>query len=636
MSCPFYPINPATRMSVFISSAQRDENDFKWSEVRQQVKKQLEECPYIIPFTIDNVASEISSTQLFQYEVLKADIVVMLIKGELRPGTVTEFTIATKNKKPLLVYFLKDDNPSLNVMRLKKNVIGSDYCTYRDIDDFDDISQIVRNDVISNVIRYYQYDHFTKDGTDMVDLELSTITEEAISSKHSTPTKIAISLFSSSYTHIFKLLGIDCVETDVDTDLSSLHEFGIAALDWLVTGEPLNCGEEILKLIEKLSDLYESTDWLLKRWDAIRFELSGNTEQALAMEKEALALAKAANTPTWITNNILIDCRTLENEVCSRNREWVIDSEFQKELNNLETIVYLPVLDRYLTNIYSDLEKEEFKFQTVSPNTILFGTNIDTIINNVENYFFSSILYGSYTHMVITREILFRVLYKYHNLIRKHSLLLDCVKILVINGDEKQFKKIVDYKWDDAYVEITSHADEIWALTNKASLVHRKLIKQAVILKLGLYLSDTAFEEVQKFLLDIAPEVYWGNSEDYFTSINQNMCRLNCTNVMQMLIPIIDEQRFHLGGKLANIILQMNLDDVDIEIQRVFCKVLKAKISLIVENGGTPQIIATLINQNPEIFAVLSEVPKNGLIGVEKVFYDINIGKGDWNEVLIH
>lgn len=340
--------------------------------------------------------------------------------------------------------------------------------------------------------------------------------------------------------------------------------------------------------------------------------------------------------PSSIINDILIDCRNLENTVHNQKREWVVDSEIQKELTNLETIVYLPVLDRYLTDIYSALSKEEFKFQTASPNTIFFGTNIGGIINNVENYFFSAVLYGSFTHMVITREILTMVLYRYDDITKKRPLLLDCLKILVVKGDAKQFKKIIDHKWDDAYAEIVSHADEIWALTDKTLLSHQNSIKQAVIAKLGLYLSDSVFEKVEKFLLTIAPTIYWGNSEDYFESINQNMRRLNCESVMRMLTGIIDEQRFHLGGKLANIILQMKLDNVEVETQRSFCDVLKAKISLIVKNGGTPQIIAALASQNPETFSVLSGVPENGLVGVEKTFYDINMGKGNWTEVLTH
>ena len=329
-------------------------------------------------------------------------------------------------------------------------------------------------------------------------------------------------------------MGIDGAD-DEDTPKSPLHTFGIILLDWLVAGASFECEEEILKLIENLKDSYDSTDWLIKRWDAIRFVLSGNSEQALAAEKESLTLAKSANSPTWIINDILIDCRNLENAVHNQKREWVVDSEIQKELTNLETIVYLPVLDRYLTDIYSALSKEEFKFQTASPNTIFFGTNIGGIINNVENYFFSAVLYGSFTHMVITREILTMVLYRYDDITKKRPLLLDCLKILVVKGDAKQFKKIIDHKWDDAYAEIVSHADEIWALTDKTLLSHQNSIKQAIIAKLGLYLSDSVFEKVEKFLQTIAPTIYWGNSEDYFESINQNMRRLNCESVMRML-----------------------------------------------------------------------------------------------------
>lgn len=636
MPCPFNPTNPATRLNVFISSAQRDENGFRWSEVRRKVKEQLEECPYIVPFIIDVVTSEMPSTQLFQYEVSKTDVVVMLIKGEVRPGTSAEFATATKHKKPLLVYFLKDENPSLEVIQLRKAVQMDDRCTYRNMDTFDNIAEIVRNDVIANAIRYYQHGHFTKGGADTAFVEVSAVAAEAASStKHGAPTKTSIALFSSSYKHIFELLGIDPPDS-ADSAESPLHAFGIAALDWLVTGAPLNCDSEILKLIENLGDLYDSTDWLLKRWNAIRFEISGDCEKALEAEKEALALAREANLPNWIINDILIDCRNIENEVQNQKREWIFDSDSQKELKELETIVYLPVLDRYLTDIYDALAKEEFRYQTASPNTVFYGTSLGTVINNVENYFFSAILYGSYTHMVITRKILARVLYKYDELTQMRPLLLDCMKMLVIHGDAEQFNKTIDYKWDDAYAEIVSHADEIWTLTNAAEPPRREAIKQAVISKLGLYLSDSKFEEAHAFLEELAPTVYWGNSQDYFEAINQNMQRLNCARVMCMLTEIIKEQRFHLGGTLASIILQMKVDDVPVEVQSAFCDALKEKVAFIAKNGGTPQIIAALASQNPEIFSVLSSVPENGLTGREKVFYDINMGTGSWEEVLTH
>lgn len=635
MLCSFNPTNPTIRLKVFISSAQRDENGFRWSEVRRKVKEQLEECPYIVPFIIDTVASEISSTQLFQYEVLKADVVVMLLKGEVRPGTSVEFATATKYNKPLLVYFLKDEKPSLEVIRLRKAVQAADYCTYRDIDTFDNIAEIVRSDVITNVIRYYQYDHFAKSEIDTAPVEVSTVTAEStLLAKHSTPTKASIALFSSSYTHIYHLLGI-YDEEDKNVPETPMHKLGIAALDWLVTGTPLKNDTEVLNLIEALKELYDSTDWIIKRWDVIRFALSGNFEKAFKAGKEALALAKMRNLPTWIINDILIDCRNIENEIFNNERKWGAEGEAQKELNKLDTIVYFPVLDRYLANIYDSIAKEQFKRQTASPNTILMGTNLEEAINNVENYFFSAILYGSYTHMIITRDILARVLYQYDEIAYMGPLLFDSIRLAVLQGDTNRFAKTLDYKWDNIYTEIASHADMIWDLTNFVTSSHKESMKQTIITKIGLYLSDAKFEEAQRFLENLASTIYWGNSEDYFECLCQNMCRLNCSTVMRMLSGIIKEQRFHLGRKLSNIILQMKLDSVEIECQHEFCDILKDKLSFIIKNGGCPQIIAALANQNPEVFSVLSTIPGNGLTGVEKLLYDINMGKGNWNEVLL-
>lgn len=91
--------------------------------------------------------------------------------------------------------------------------------------------------MIANVIRYYQYDHFTKSGAGTDTVEISAVTEAPVSSKHGTPTKTSIALFRSSYAHIFDLLEIDSTD-DADVPASPLHAFGIAALDWLIAGSP--------------------------------------------------------------------------------------------------------------------------------------------------------------------------------------------------------------------------------------------------------------------------------------------------------------------------------------------------------------------------------------------------------------
>ena len=626
---------PDERLRVFISSAQSNEGGFAWIEVRRRIKNYLKECPYLNPFIIEDDASPMQSEQRYQRQLLRADIVVLLVKGEVRKGTATEYALATKYKKPMLIYFLDDGSMTeLSAVRLKQNVQKTDYCTYRSMSSFDGIEKAVRKNVIESLICSFQDRTLYYTDTNL-DEDIMTLSNEAQQSKHSVPTQTHIGLFSGSYKHIFELLGLSQVEDKDSSEQSILHNLGIAALDWLITGAGAIADGDILKLMECVSNLYENTEWLEQRWNAIRYEMAGDIDGALKAETKALSLARTSKMQPWIVANILIDCRNIENEVFNRDGKIFTEGEGQKELNELDTIVYLPVLDRYLGNVYNALAKETEKFKMVKPGTRFFGTNIASIMNDVENYFFTALLYGSYSHMCIARELLFRVLYQYSELIGKNNFLFEGIKLLILHGNVKLFQKILDYKWDDLYIFVASSVDELWRLSDRVSCSYRKSVKLSVITKLGMYMTDECFAEAERYLKSIIGSVYWWTSEEFFDCIYQNINRLNATTTVEMLTQIIREKNFHMGGKLANILLHLKIKSVPYMVQVEFCKVLEESVAFIVSNGGHPQFIASLVIQNKEIFEVLASIPNNGLIGTQKFFYDINIGSGDWTKVII-
>ena len=182
---------PDERLRVFISSAQSNEGGFAWSEVRRRIKDYLKECPYINPFIIEDVASCTQSGQYYQRQLLRADIVVLLVKGEVRNGTATEYALATKHKKPMLIYFLDDGSmKELSAVTLKKDVQDNDYCTYCSMPNFDDIEKIVRKNVIESVICYFQdmpyHGKWVDTNTEAISLSNENEVQEA---KHSVPTK---------------------------------------------------------------------------------------------------------------------------------------------------------------------------------------------------------------------------------------------------------------------------------------------------------------------------------------------------------------------------------------------------------------------------------------------------------------
>ncbi len=625
---------PDERLRIFISSAQSNEGIFAWSEVRRRIKDYLKECPYLNPFIIEDIASPVKSEQFYQMQLLRADVVVLLVKGEVRKGTATEYALATKHKKPMLIYFLDDGSmQELSAVALKKDVQAKDYCTYHSTPSFDGIEKVVRKHVIESLICSFQFKAMEDMLSDTAS-EVMTLPNETQPSEHRVPTKTAIGLFSSCYGHVFDLLGIPRVKSSEPSEPSALHDLGVAALNWLVTGQGDISDTHILDLISHVDDLYSETNWLTRRWDAIRHELAGDIDGALKAENQALSLARSANMPPWIIADILIDCRNIENEVFTKEHRYFALGDGQKELDKLDTIVYLPVLDRYLGNVYGALAEEADKYKMATPGTMFWGTNLGRIINDVENYFFTAILYGSYTHMLITRDLLAKVLYQYDEILSRESLLFECVKLLILHGNTKNFQKIIEHKWDNVYLSVASGADELWYLTDRVPVSLRDSMKRAVLTKLGMYMTDNCFAQAEVYLKNSCVSVHWDVSEDYFECLYQNINRLNATIVTEMLTDVIRERRFHLGNKLTNILLRLDIRSVPCEAQEALSMVLNEQLTYIVSNGGSPQFIAALVKQNKEVFEALASVPNNGLHGIERIFYDINTGSGDWSKVV--
>lgn len=627
-------IIPMDRLRIFISSAQNNENGFLWIDVRKRIKEYLEDCPYLNPFIIEDVSSTVPSTQFFQYQVERSDVIVLLIKNEVRTGTSIEYALARKWNKPLLIYFLENGNSalkSLSVDRLKKDIQKSDYCTYCVVDSFDSIEVRIRNDIIEDVIRNFQDRHFSlsSEGNETISVAVENAERLSIF-----PRKAELNLFGSAYNHIFELLDIDYMKEQEEKDVSSFYSLGVALLDWLVLGSPIDHKSEILRFIDKTSEHFGNTDWLLKRWDAIRYKLSGNHEEALQAAQVALNLAKQHDLPQWIVNDILIDCRNMESEVNSIEGRYFTAGEAQKQLNQLDTFVYLPVLDRFLGNIHNGMVKEEFRVATASPYTELIGSNFNQVIRDVVNYFFYAALYGSFTHLVITRELLAQVLSKYAFLFESEELLFKCVQMYIVAGNSKDYKLFLKKNWDNAYSSVATRADEMWRLAENVLPISRDGMMLAVIETTGLYFSEQIFSVAEQYILDYEESVYWGNSETYFECLYENMTRLNQAGVAEKLTNIIVNRKFQIGTKLSQILIQLNLENVPIETQVGLKDALVKEIAFIVQNGGSPQLIAALVKQSPEIFKCLEDTPNNGLVGIEQKYYQINTGEGDWISIL--
>ena len=494
-------------LRVFISSAQNNEGDFQWTNIRKTVQKKLNQCPYFESFIMEDIASYQKSSQVYQSELIKSDVVVLLLKEELRAGTEIEYSLARKYNIPLLAYFIGNTSEDSKAKKIQQEIQTRDLCTYKILPSEKDIDTVIMNDLINDIIRKYQnkpgymfdsLDEFNSIAVpNLQDYKQETEAHNPIDELNYAPDKSAINFFQSSYRHAFCLLGINSNEEE--TEQSLFHDLGKTLINWLILGERINVGGLLTIVKHECRRLFNTTAWYEKRWESIQAALIGDYESSLKHEEESLEIAKKEGLATWVINDILIDCRNAKIRIDNNSHVYYDDNKAQEELNLQDTIINLPVLDRYLSNTYGSIVNEEFKIETSPHGTVFYGTRLHENITNTLNYYFSAILYGSYTHMLKSREILANVLYKYAGILEDNHLYFRAIELLLLLGDEKKCSNLINNKWDIIYSYYSCHADDIWTLTEKVSIEHRDSIRIMVLTELGAYFSDTVLVMLKSF-----------------------------------------------------------------------------------------------------------------------------------------
>lgn len=628
------------RIKVFVSSAMGAEKDpsleetFKWLDFRESVRKELDRCPYIQAFTIEQHANEMDSESYMLYKVDDSDIVVLLVKNEFRRGTSSEYNQCCKTNKPLLVFFFGDEKANNDVVTLRKELENKNFCTYRNMADFENAERIIANDVIQNVIVYYRYHHHVFPVTQVIDID-GTPVETEFDHVSYMPTKTTLSQFKTSYKTIFKYIGMSHIlNRAAEQDKSNLHTIGEQVIKWALNGERFLSSDVKAELINSVISIYPNTDWYLKRLDAIDYYIQGDLVKAYLSEKEALKLAEEANIAEWIITNILIDARNLK-LLCPKDQIVSEDEEYQKRLDSLDSIVHVPVLDRYLESAYEALLNEEIKRNTAPIGTFFIGSNFNEIISGAESYLFASLLYGSYTHIILTRNIFATIFYRTGKLYKNSKLLYSAVKMYLFSEQYKDFIQLSNLEWNNINNIIILNADELWHQVQNMQEKSKDLICIGALHRIGLYLNEQSFNEAEIYLLELSSRLPWNISDNYIDCLLNIYGRLLPENVVKIITTIIEKHCYVSAGHLTQLIETIDVTSVSDEALIDLCESMKKNLPDMVRLNGDPQCIVALVNEKPGIFSVLENLPNNGLNGRQRLVYKLNTHKGDWKAVIL-
>lgn len=615
-------------LNIFISSAMSDENGFAWRDLRKNIKTRLNECPLLNAFTIEDQCDPMPSMQYFKSQVTRTDVVVLLLKSTARPGTCMEFDIVKKKHKKLFPYFIKSDDVDLSVCEIKNELQKLDYCTYFEYDpkSNDNLEDIIYKHIMSSLVNWYRSkDISINDMQDTTqEYTLTNITEY----NNSLPKSI-LKNFDSCYGETFNILDIRKHKSKIK-DKSKLHDVGVAMLDWLLTNNDFPTNDKILQIISTMKDIFSDITWLSKRWEACKSMAKNDLDQALKYENEALTLAENGTLPSWLITDILIDCRNISN-----SNSPFSGQKYQNKFSATKELIYFPGLDRFCSNLFNDVIDEHQKELIKSFEEMTFGNNLSKIVTEFENCLFISMLYGSYTHIILAREALAKVLYQYGNIYNDENLIFISTKLHILCGDAKKLEKIIDHDWETIGNDLIANADYLLDLAMKLSDCNIILI---IIKKFIVYFNDESIKIATDYLMDLSLKIEWHMGDIFVKAINFASGIMCSEDVVKILTSLLRRNIIQKYSVFTSTLIHLDISKVNDDILNEFCNVLKENAAKIVENNGNPQYIAALINQKEDIFGSLKDVPDNGLVNDELVLFEINTNSSyhveKWQDVL--
>lgn len=615
--------SPRTRLQVFISSAMAEECGTPWLKIRKSIKNKLIKCDYLSPFTIEENVVELSSIDYFLFNIKRSDIIVILVKDEIRFGTKQEIIQATELNKPMLVYFCKPDVPSISIEEFKEELIKKDTLTFKEIENFDNIDQIILDDVINNILSYYQYKH--------IDIETKNNQEELISNNvlldNSLLDKNSLDHFGNNINTLIDFLGLSNYATKNDEYLES--NIAKKLLEWGFKGTDFINEQEINTFFSELSLSKEIEKILRLRLQSTQKYFEESFEDALEKLDAAYELAEKEKAPNWLLSEILIDSRNIKSKM------GYYQTEYQKKLDSSENFVHFPIADRFLKIAFETLEKERFRERNASPSTVHFGNTLLYSLQYAEKYLYISFVMGSFTHLLQARNKFAELLIGYGDLYKDENLIYQALKLYILSGDQKNFSKVLETDWNRLSNILAVNVKELWEFTDAKYSSNSNLLKCAITKSLGQYMNNSLFVKATSELIKYSSELV--NNEQgviLLDAIDNNFKRFGNTYVLSMTLNILKSDKMILYRKVTDLLSKIELlgcDDSDLKELEV---ILRENIAKILERNGNPIFIINLLNQS-DIFSTLFDSMKEKISTNTLNIINIELGHHVESQILL-
>lgn len=592
------------RIEVFVSSSMSDEGDFSWQQLRDELNRALLKSDIFKPFAIESHASIEPSSSYYLNRLVQSDIVIGIIRSELRPGTSKELYRAIQLRKPLILVKLEGETSS-DIESLFRYVREMDACTYVELPSDSGLVSYLMDQLNNVMVDLFHNRRFEiEDGKPAVFADIAPI---------SIPEDV-LDAFGASVALISKKFNYHAEWLERKSDNPHLFFLGEKAVEWLLYGTPFSVGAFKAGILEIMKDSGIPRDTLSLRLDALDASIEGRYSRCYELLQ--LACDSIESKDCWAYGNCLIDKRTVAGMLSEYGfgTQWSI----QKQIDALSAPAYIPLALKFEEEVGTAVLNASREARAVNPyTTIRHDASLASVMSNISCLLFSSILCGSISSALYSRSLLANSLIDYSSIYNRPELELEGIKLLVLQGDAKGFENRFAYKSDGLRSYLPSCAEELWHLTSLTAQAYRPSMISVVIKECAPYFSDDTICDAWN-TLNVADDFRQCESK-WIKAIGMIKMRVDEKSLVSLLCQVVDQHLYTVASDVSNVIGGMDLDKIDKELVDQLGSSLKSNSDELLKYNFSAGVFGCVEKRCG--FSILSEEQVGHLSTVERSCY---------------
>lgn len=592
------------RIEVFVSSSMSDEGDFSWRQLRDELNRALLKSDIFKPFAIESHASIEPPSSYYLNRLVQSDIVIGIIRSELRPGTSKELYRPIQLRKPLILVKLEGETSS-DIESLFRYVREMDACTYVELPSDSGLVSYLMDQLNNVMVDLFHNRRFEiEDGKPAVFADIAPI---------SIPEDV-LDAFGASVALISKKFNYHAEWLERKSDNPHLFFLGEKAVEWLLYGTPFSVGAFKAGILEIMKDSGIPRDTLSLRLDALDASIEGRYSRCYELLQ--LACDSIESKDCWAYGNCLIDKRTVAGMLSEYGfgTQWSI----QKQIDALSAPAYIPLALKFEEEVGTAVLNASREARAVNPyTTIRHDASLASVMSNISCLLFSSILCGSISSALYSRSLLANSLIDYSSIYNRPELELEGIKLLVLQGDAKGFENRFAYKSDGLRSYLPSCAEELWHLTSLTAQAYRPSMISVVIKECAPYFSDDTICDAWN-TLNVTDDFRQCESK-WIKAIGMIKMRVDEKSLVSLLCQVVDQHLYTVASDVSNVIGGMDLDKIDKELVDQLGSSLKSNSDELLKYNFSAGVFGCVEKRCG--FSILSEEQVGHLSTVERGCY---------------